>query len=185
MGPPRHGETDAETPAKMGHVYTIHPNAGERFYIRLFLCHVPRVTLFESLRTLDTGIVFETFHEVCIRRLLQNDVEWHRCMDEVSHSLTSTKALCRRFDTLLRCGQVQSPRSVRKATMMNSLPITSTTNDEQTATNRWTIDQQPCAFGHRQHPSFPWFQRHILWPALTPTTYGANQHQPTPARNPG
>ena len=98
------------TSGQIGRVCTVHPNAGEKFYIRLLLCHVPGATSFESLRTLSNGQQCETFHAACRERLLlQNDDEWHRCMQEASHSQTSASALRHLFVTLLRCCQVQAP----------------------------------------------------------------------------
>ena len=100
----------ARSTGQIGRVYTVHPNAGEKFYIRLLLCHVPGATSFESLRTLDNGVRCETFHAACIERLLlQNDDEWHRCMDEATHTQTSTRALRHLFVTLLRCCEVERP----------------------------------------------------------------------------
>ena len=95
---------------QIGRMYTVHPSAGERFYIRLLLCHVAGATSFEELRTLDDGEVCETFHQACCRRLLvQNDDEWNRCLEDAIITHTSVAALRQLFVTLLRCCQVQQP----------------------------------------------------------------------------
>jgi len=48
-------------------MYSVHPSAGERFFLRLLLIAVPGPTSFEDLRTHD-GIVHPTFRDACIAR---------------------------------------------------------------------------------------------------------------------
>jgi len=54
-------------------VYTIHPNQGKCFHLRMLLHHVRGPTSFESLKTVN-GIVYPTFKAVCnALGLLEND----------------------------------------------------------------------------------------------------------------
>ena len=69
----------------IGRVHSIHPIAGEVYFLRLLLHdnHCRGKVSFEDLRTLADGRVCETFKEVCNELgLLSNDSEWHRVLDE-------------------------------------------------------------------------------------------------------
>lgn len=68
----------------IGRMYSVHPTAGEKFYLRLLLCHVPGATSFEDLRRVPGHQEpFPTFKAACAARgLLQNDGEWDNCMQE-------------------------------------------------------------------------------------------------------
>ena len=48
-------------------MYYINPTAGELFYLRYLLLHVPNPTSFEDLLTVD-GTLQPTFHAACITR---------------------------------------------------------------------------------------------------------------------
>ena len=66
----------------IGRMYYVHPSADERFYLRLLLTCVKGATSFEHLRTFE-GIEHPTFKDACIARgLLEDDSEWHQCLDE-------------------------------------------------------------------------------------------------------
>jgi hypothetical protein len=69
-------------PRTIGRVYTVHPNQGDTFYLRILLHHKPGATSFEDLRTIQ-GKTRSTFKEACIQlNLLQDDNEWQQCMSE-------------------------------------------------------------------------------------------------------
>jgi PIF1-like helicase len=68
----------------VGRVYFCTPSAGERYYVRMLLYHVPGPTSFEYLKVVD-GIPRETFQEACAARgLLETDDEWDWCLTEVA-----------------------------------------------------------------------------------------------------
>ena len=84
-------------------IYSAHPGHGERFYIRLLLCHVPGPVFFRGLRTLVDGTVAESFQEACRSRgLLADDLEWDRCLAEAATHQTCAAALRERFVTILK-----------------------------------------------------------------------------------
>lgn len=61
------------TTGKIGRIYYINPTAGELFYLRYLLLHVPNPTSFEDLRTVN-GNLEPTFHAACMARgLLLHD----------------------------------------------------------------------------------------------------------------
>jgi hypothetical protein len=65
----------------VGRMYYVPPSAGERFYLRLCLTHVPGATCFEDVRTFQ-GRVCATFKEAAIARgLLQDDGEWRAALE--------------------------------------------------------------------------------------------------------
>lgn len=63
-------------------MYYINPKAGELFYLRYLLLHVPNSKSFEDLRTMD-GDVSSSYYRVCIARgLLHDDDEWGQALEE-------------------------------------------------------------------------------------------------------
>lgn len=75
--------------APVGRMYFVHPSAGERYYLRILLHHVPGVVSWEDLRTTNRGtaqaVVHPTFKAACIARgLLEDDNEWHVCLSEAA-----------------------------------------------------------------------------------------------------
>ncbi|XP_065316121.1 uncharacterized protein LOC135924917 [Gordionus sp. m RMFG-2023] len=65
-------------------MYSVHPNSGERFFLRLLLLHVCGATSFDYLKTIN-GILMSTFKEAAIKRnLLSDDKEWESCLEEGS-----------------------------------------------------------------------------------------------------
>ena len=69
----------------IGRVHSIHPVAGEVYFLRLLLHdnHCRGKVSFKDLMTLLNGKVCESFKEVCSEiGLLSNDTEWHRILDE-------------------------------------------------------------------------------------------------------
>jgi hypothetical protein len=51
----------------VGRMYFVQPTAGERYYLRLLLCHVAGATSFADLRTVG-GVMHETFKAACEAR---------------------------------------------------------------------------------------------------------------------
>ena len=68
----------------IGRVYTVHPNNGECYYLRMLLHSVHGPTCFADLRTVD-GDVCDTYGEACQRRgLLEGDEHWHKALTEAA-----------------------------------------------------------------------------------------------------
>jgi hypothetical protein len=68
----------------LGCLYFVSPTVGEHFYLRTLLTTVKGPTSWEELRMWE-GICHPTFHAACLARgLLENDNEWHECLQEVS-----------------------------------------------------------------------------------------------------
>lgn len=70
--------------ASVGRMYFVSPRAGEKYFMRLLLCHVAGATSFEDLRTVEDE-VHTTYQSACVARgLLQDDKEWDRCIQEAN-----------------------------------------------------------------------------------------------------
>ena len=70
----------------IGRIHTVHPNAGELFYLRMLLHHDHCIgaTSFQDVRTVG-GQTFTTFKAACLElRLLQDDSEWDRVLEEAA-----------------------------------------------------------------------------------------------------
>ena len=66
----------------IGRMFYINPNAGDLFYLRYLLLHVPNPTSFEDLRTVN-GNLLPTYHAACTARgLLHDDAEWDEALGE-------------------------------------------------------------------------------------------------------
>ena len=95
----------------LGRMYYAHPSSGERFHLRLLLTSVSGATSFEDLRTFE-GVCHPTFREACIARgLLEDDHEWHQCLDEARHMQVGSQ-LRRLFVTILRDCTPADPRGL-------------------------------------------------------------------------
>jgi hypothetical protein len=85
----------------VGRLYYVHPTAGERFYLRLLLTCVRGPTSFEDLLTFQ-DVQAPSFREAClIRGLLEDDQEWHQCLEE-ARSMQTGRQLRHLFVTILR-----------------------------------------------------------------------------------
>ena len=92
-------------------MYYAHPTSGERFYLRLLLTSVRGATSFEDLYTFE-GVRHPSFREACIARgLLDDDHEWHQCLDEARHMQVGSQ-LHRLFVTILRDCTPANPREL-------------------------------------------------------------------------
>lgn len=66
----------------IGRIYSCHPGQGERYYLRLLLCHVRGPRSFRDLRTVN-GHECSTFKEAAVERgLVADNGEWHRAFSE-------------------------------------------------------------------------------------------------------
>ena len=92
-------------------MYYAHPTSGERFYLRLLLTCVRGATSFEDLYTFE-GVHHPSFREACIARgLLEDDREWHQCLDEARHMQIGAQ-LRHLFVTILRDCTPANPREL-------------------------------------------------------------------------
>jgi hypothetical protein len=92
----------------VGRMYFVQPTAGERYYLRMLLCHVPGAKGFEDLRTVN-GVVHPTFQAACqARGLLADDAEWRTCMEEAA-GFAPANRLRALFATLLAFNDVADP----------------------------------------------------------------------------
>ena len=102
----RQGDTFA-----IGRMYHAHPSSGERFYLCLLLTAVRGATAFEDLYTFE-GVRHPYFKDVCIAHgLLEDDHEWHQCLDEARHMQVGSQ-LRRLFVTILRDCTPADPRGL-------------------------------------------------------------------------
>ncbi|GFR20235.1 ATP-dependent DNA helicase [Trichonephila clavata] len=70
----------------LGHLYTVHPNNAEFFYLRLLLINVRGPTSFPELKTVNV-YVCATFREACQKlNLLENDAQWDISLAGASNS---------------------------------------------------------------------------------------------------
>ena len=96
----KHAWTMRQRGFALGRMYFVPPTAGERFYLRTLLTVVKGPRSFEDLRTYN-GIICDTFHEACLARgLLEDDGEWHQCLQDAADMQTS-KQLRHLFTTIL------------------------------------------------------------------------------------
>lgn len=92
----------------IGRMYTVSITEGERYHLRMLLCHVMGPRNFEDLRTFN-GCVYNTFKDACIARgLLENDREWLSCMTDAALT-ASPRQLRQLFATIIVFGQPANP----------------------------------------------------------------------------
>ncbi|KAJ9562682.1 hypothetical protein OSB04_007842 [Centaurea solstitialis] len=83
-----------------GRLVSANPAEGERFYLRLLLCHVSGPTSFEDLYTVN-GLLYPTFRKAALERgLIENDDNLSQCLVEAS-VFQFPNALRRLFATIL------------------------------------------------------------------------------------
>lgn len=72
----------------LGRMYWVSPLAGEWFYLRVLLAVVRGAKSFEDLRSYD-GTCFTSFLAACLARgLLEDDGEWHQCLEDACQMQT-------------------------------------------------------------------------------------------------
>jgi hypothetical protein len=77
--------------AKIGHMYYVHPTAGELYYLRMLLMIVKGARNYADVRTFN-GRVYETFLGSCeARGLLESDNEWNLLFDEAIVSASANQ----------------------------------------------------------------------------------------------
>ncbi len=107
----RHMWTIRQRGFQIGRMYYAHPSSGERFYLRLLLTVAKGATSFEDLHSFE-GIQYASFREVCIARgLLEDDNEWHQCLQDARHMQTGCQ-LCHLFVTILKDYAPANPRAL-------------------------------------------------------------------------
>ena len=68
----------------IGRMYAISPRDAEKYFLRLLLLHVRGAQSFTELRTVD-GLIYDTNREAAMaRNLLEDDMEWQRCLEEAA-----------------------------------------------------------------------------------------------------
>ena len=98
----------------IGRVHTVHPLAGETFYLRILLHnpHCKGKVSYEDMLTLPDGRVCETFQQVCCELgLLQDDQEWKRILEE-SAATKMCPQIRELFVIILMFCQPSSPRAL-------------------------------------------------------------------------
>ena len=92
---------------KIGRMHSAFPSQGERWYLRLLLCHVRGATSYADLRSFE-DVEHPSFKQACAARgLLRDDAEWDSAMKEAA-SLQSGNQLMRFFAVLLKeCDPVE------------------------------------------------------------------------------
>ena len=97
----------------IGRVHTVHPVAGDVYYLRMLLHHehCEGKTSFEDLMSIE-GITYETYQEVCrVLGLLQDDLEWDEALTEGSFTKMSS-SLRELFVTIILFCQPANPRDL-------------------------------------------------------------------------
>ena len=65
-------------------MFFVSPKAGEKYFLRLLLCHVTGAKSYADMLQLEGKPPAENFKQACIERgLLKDDKEWDRCLNEV------------------------------------------------------------------------------------------------------
>ncbi|EMR68302.1 putative atp-dependent dna helicase pif1 protein [Eutypa lata UCREL1] len=96
---------------KIGRIYFVHPNAGERFYLRLLLISVPGATGWADLQRVG-DVQYRSFEESCrARGLLEDDRYWEMFFEESKVS-ASGRQLRGLFAYALGIGDVKQPVTI-------------------------------------------------------------------------
>jgi hypothetical protein len=99
-------------------MYFVSPRAGEKYYLRLLLCHVRGAKEWKDLLTVKVDgedKVFDTYKEACIAHgFLEDDREWHRCLGEAAHHARAWQ-LRHLFAVILEYNQPERPGALWEA----------------------------------------------------------------------
>jgi hypothetical protein len=89
-------------------MYFVSPRAGEKYYLRLLLSHVPGATSFADMKRICDPPA-ATYREAAITLgLLDDDQEWDRCIQEAA-TYGMPRQLRHLFATILMFNQPQEP----------------------------------------------------------------------------
>jgi len=92
----------------IGRMYTVSTAEGERYYLRMLLCHVNGPCSFEDLRTYN-DCLYDTFQDACVARgLLENYKEWLACLNDAVQT-ASPHQLRQLFATIIVFCQPSNP----------------------------------------------------------------------------
>ncbi|UYV69292.1 hypothetical protein LAZ67_6003153 [Cordylochernes scorpioides] len=92
-------------------VYTVHPNFAEFFYLRMLLHSVLGPTSFAALKTIN-GVLCQTYKDACLHLgLLENDQQWHHCIQEAVLSESPLK-IRELFAIILTCCHPTNPQYI-------------------------------------------------------------------------
>lgn len=99
-------------------MYFVSPRAGEKYFLRLLLCHIKGAKDWKDLlKVVVNGEekTFETYKEACIAHgFLEDDQEWHRCLAEAAVKADSWQ-LRQLFAVILEYNQPERPRELWEA----------------------------------------------------------------------
>ncbi|GFR15496.1 ATP-dependent DNA helicase [Trichonephila clavata] len=80
------GHLNLDSTDALGRLYTVNPNNGECFYLRLLLINVRGPTSFQELKTVN-GHMCATFREACQKlNILENDAHWDISLTDASNT---------------------------------------------------------------------------------------------------
>ena len=95
----------------IGRLVNIHPNAGDKYYLRILVSFVKGPTCYEDLYTFG-GVQYETFQAACLARgLLDGDKEWQDAMTE-AYQFASPRYLRQMFVLILIYNHVSDPQKL-------------------------------------------------------------------------
>uniref|UniRef100_A0A803N417 ATP-dependent DNA helicase n=1 Tax=Chenopodium quinoa TaxID=63459 RepID=A0A803N417_CHEQI len=95
----------------IGRLPFVHPNSGERYYLRILLTKVCGEESFEDIQTVD-GVIHPTFRSAChALGLLDDDNEWHETLSEAS-SWALGSQLRNMFCSILMFSKVSDPKQL-------------------------------------------------------------------------
>ena len=96
----------------VGRIFSVHPSAGEKFYLRLLLHNVKGAMSFEHLKYVN-NIQCRTFNDACkALGLTVDDLEWKLCLQEAS-SRANAAALRNLFVIILINKNPTEPKSIQ------------------------------------------------------------------------
>lgn len=95
----------------VGRIYSVSPKEGERYFLRRLLFFVTGATSYKDLRTYN-GHEYSTFQDACkARGLLQDDTEWHQCLEDAAEKQMANQLLDLFVTILMHCAP-QKPREL-------------------------------------------------------------------------
>jgi hypothetical protein len=99
-------------------MYFVSPRAGEKYYLRLLLCHIKGAQAWQDLLKVTVDGVektFDTYKEACIAHgFLEDDREWYRCLEEAVRHANSWQ-IRHLFAVILEYNQPERPGALWEA----------------------------------------------------------------------